>query len=80
MSIMKIIMRTKILTQIYNSKLTLSSLSDCQNYLSTDLTLFENKINAYLIDDERTSSSLEDIFKDAKIINRNNRYSNCRLW
>ena len=76
----RLLMRTKILTQIYNSKLTLSSLSDCQNYLSTDLTLFENKINAYLIDDERTSSSLEDIFKDAKILNRNNRYSNCRLW
>jgi len=77
----RLFMRARILSQLYGSKLALSSLSDCPNYLSEDLNNFIRQIDFYLASEESTSKDLRGIFEFLEQeVSLNNKFSNCRLW
>ncbi len=76
----RLLKRTSILAKLYEQKLTLSSFLICQNYISSELSLFRNSIDVYLLDFSASSIDLDTISKSAGDLYTTNRHTTCKLW
>jgi len=74
----RLLKRTNTLSTLYEEKLSLTSLSTCQNYISDDLSLFKSSINSYVNNEETSSEDMTLIFSISKDL-YGSKFSPCRL-